>query len=343
MLTFPPSSPLDQLAGLPAVTRARGLISGLIRQMSIEAVKGGRLQPRPRLLHRPDPSPAWGRARFVGCHVDDYLTHGNAVHLVTSRHASTGLPASAMWIPAVELGVTDERRYGGKLRYWWGGVELPIDDVVHVARGADPRMPVRGMGVIEQHLTTWQRLTKQANAESDSYDHSGVPSVAVITPNADLSPAEAEAAKASWMEKFQRREPVILPTGTEVKPLAWSPVDSQMVEAREMSLKDVANAFGMDGAWLGASTKGLTYKSIGPLFLGLVRETIEPVSDDFEQIWGESWLPWGTELQFTKSDILTDDLPTEMSWIGDAVDRKIITPEEGRTRLGYSKMEENNV
>ena len=343
MLTFPPSSPLDQLAGLPAVTRAKGLISGLIRQMSIEAVKGGRMQARPRLLQRPDPSPAWGRARFVGVQVEDYLTHGNAVHLVTSRHVSTGLPSSAMWIPAVELGVTDERRYGGKLRYWWGGVELPIDDVVHVARGADPRMPVRGMGVIEQHLTTWSRLTKQANAESDAYDHSGVPSVAVITPNADLSPAEAEAAKVSWMEKFQRREPVILPTGTEVKPLAWSPVDSQMVEAREMSLKDVANAFGMDGAWLGASTKGLTYKSIGPLFLGLVRETIEPVSDDFEQIWGESWLPGGTELAFTKADILTDDLPTEMSWIGDAVDRGLITPDEGRTRLGYSKMEETNV
>ena len=96
-------------------------------------------------------------------------------------------------------------------------------------------------------------------------------------------------------------------------------------------------------AWLGASTKGLTYKSIGPLFLGLVRETIEPVSDDFEQIWGESWLQWGTDLAFTKSDILTDDLPTEMSWIGDAVDRKIITPEEGRMRLGYPKMEETNV
>ena len=35
--------------------------------------------------------------------------------------------------------------------------------------------------------------------------------------------------------------PVILPSGSEVKPLAWSPSDSQMVEAHQMSLQDVAN------------------------------------------------------------------------------------------------------
>lgn len=333
----PPLAPVDEMNRLPGVTRAKGLIGGLIRQMTLDAVRGGRrLPPRP-LLRRPDPSPAWGRARFVGVHVDDYLTHGNAVHLVTSRTAD-GLPASVMWLPAMEVGVADQRRYGGALTYWWAGRELPLEDVVHVARGADPRNPVRGMGVVEQHVTTWTKLSKRETYETDAVSTSGVPSVVVTTPNPDLSQTEADTMKASWMEKFARREPVILPSGVEVKPLAWSPNDSQMAEAHNMGLVDIANAFGMDGSWVGASVEGMTYKNISSMFLGLVRETIEPISDDFEQIWGDSWLSWGQELQFRKSDILTGDLTSEMGWIGDAIDRKLITEDEGRARLSYPPM-----
>lgn len=334
MLTFPPIRPQEQMKGLPAVTRATGLIAGLIRQMHLDDYRGVQLMPTPRLLDRPDPSKGWGRARFIGVHIEDYLHHGNAISVVTSRNAE-GYPASVMWLPAINVGVSDERAWGGELRYWYHGRQLVTDDVIHVARGADPMNPVRGIGVIEQHLTTWSRLTDQAVYESEAYRQSGVPSVAVITPNPDLSQEEADKAKASWMEKFVRREPVILPSGTEVKPLAWSPSDSQMVEAHTMGLQDVANAFGLDGAWLGAPTKGLTYKSIGPMFLGLVRETIEPIADDFEQIWGPEWLPHGHQLRFRKSDILTDDMPTEVDWIVDAIEAGMMSEDEGRARIGY--------
>lgn len=338
MLTIGPR-PADALAGLPAVTRATGLISGLIRQMTIDVFRGPVQVAGTRLTARPDPSPGWGRGRFVGVHVDDYLRHGNAVHLITARDGD-GVPVAAMWLPAVHVWVSDQRAHGGQLSYWYAGRELPLADVVHVARGADPDNPARGVGVIEQHLTTWGRLTKQARFEEDSYDRSGVPSVAVVVGNQDLTTASAEEAKERWMEKFQRREPVFLPQGTEVKPLAWSPSDSQMVEAHAMALQDVANAFGLDGFWVGVPSKGLTYKSPAPLFLSLVRETIEPISDDFEQSWGPSWLPLsevtGEELLFRKADILTDDMASEMAWLALGVEKKILDVDEARARIRMS-------
>ena len=327
--------PSDMLAGLPGVTRATGLISGLIRQMTLEHWAGPRLAPQSPFLSRPDPSPGWGVARFVGVQVDDYLRHGNAIHLITSRDRD-GRPASAMWLPAVHVWVSDQRPWGGPLQYWHNGRELNIHDVVHVARGADPNNPARGVGILEQHLTTWSKLDKQARFEGDAYDRSGVPSVAVVVGNQDLTTDAAEVAKVEWMEKFQRREPVFLPQGTEVKPLAWSPSDSQMVEAHQMGLQDVANAFGLDGFWLGVESKGLTYKSPAPLFLSLVRETIEPISDDFEQSWGPSWLPFGDKLQFRKSDILTDDMASEVTWLVQAVEHGIVDEAEARERLGYA-------
>lgn len=334
-VTFPPT--VDRMSGVPGVTRATGLISGLIRQMTMDAIHDGMPRsPRPRILEKPDPMQQWGRARFIGCHVDDYLRHGNAVSLVTARDAD-GVPQSAMWLPAMHVQVADLRPYGGELTYWYLGQKLTLGDVVHVARGADPWNPARGVGVIEQHLTAWGLWQKQARYESDAYDQSGVPSVAVTTPNQDLSQAEADAAKSSWMEKFARREPVILPQGTTVVPLAWSPSDSQMVEAHQMTLQDISNAFGMDGYWLGAPVKGMTYKSPGLLYLALVRETIEPISDDFEQVWGPAWFPWGgDELRFRKQDILTDDMASEAEWLVKALGAKIVDLDEARDRLGYA-------
>lgn len=337
MLTIPPlESWSDRLSGLPAVTRATGLIAGLIRQMDMDAYRGQVKLPRPRLLERPDPSPNTARSWWVGVQVEDYLMHGNAVHLVTARGAD-GYPLAGLWLPASHVGITTAPMFDDlvpTLRYWYNGRELPTDDVVHVRRGADRWNPWRGVGVVEQHLTAFARLHKQQNYESDAYDTSGVPSVAVITPNTSLSSEEASAAKVSWMEKFQRREPVILPQGSEVKPLAWSPNDSQLVEAHQMSFQDVANMFGLDGSWLGAPSQGMTYKSIGPLFLGLVRETVDPITDDFEHVWGDAWLPYGQRLWFNKPDILTDDLPTEMGWLDKALRAKVVTREEVRSRLG---------
>ena len=341
MIAFPPLESLsDSLSGLPAVTRATGLICGLIRQMDMNVYRGKVTLPRPRLLERPDPSPNTSRAWWVGVQVEDYLIHGNAVHLVTARSAATGRPLAGLWLPASHLGITTAPMFDDlmpTLRYWYNGRELPTADVVHVQRGADRFNPMRGVGVVEQHLTAFSRLQKQQNYESDAYDTSGVPSIAVITPKEiELTPESADIAKTEWMERFRLRQPVILPSGSEVKPLAWSPSDSQMIEAHQMSLQDVANMFGMDGSWLGAPIQGMTYKSVGPMFLSLVRETVEPVSDEFEQVWGDAWLPYGQELRFHKPDILADDLPTEMGWMYKALRAKVITLEEVRTRLGLS-------
>lgn len=327
----------DRRGGLPAVTRAVGLLSGLIRQMPMDVWRGSEQLPRPALVDRPDPTPGSVRSWWVGQHVEDLLMHGNAVHVITSRDEITGLPTSALWVPAESVGITQSgwNPLDGGIQYWLNGYRLPTQDVVHVRRKADRLFPRRGVGVVEEHLGTFGKLHRQELFEQDAYSQSGVPSVAVVTPNSDMSQAEADAAKTSWMEKFARREPVILPSGTKVTPLAWSPTDSQMVEAHEMSLGDVALMFNLDGAWLGAPTKGMTYKSIGPLFLGLVRETIDPITDDLEQTWSDAWLMPGQKVKFDKNEILSEDIASEVAWISAAVEAKLLDLEEGRARLGY--------
>lgn len=325
--------PASALA-LPSVGRAVALISGQIRQMPMDDYKGITPQSRPRLLEQPDPAQA--RSWFVGQQVADYLVHGNALQYVTAFDAN-GWPAAVSWLPAAWVNMMWAPGSADmQASYWMGGNELDASRVLHVKRGADQSYPVRGIGVVEQHLAALGRVANAERYESSALAGSGVPSVAVITPNPRLSQLEADAAKADWMSKYAgpSREPAILPAGSQVIPLAWSPTDAQLNQTRQLNLQDVANMFNLDGYYLGAASSSLTYRSPGPMFLQLLRITLEPILADLEGVWGATWLPRGHTLHFDRQKLLQDDLATTVATLRMAVASGLMSLEEARVYLG---------
>lgn len=317
---------------LPSVSRAVQVIAGAVKQMGLDDFRGVEPQTRPRLLERPDP---WsGRGWFVAQHAEDYLLNGNAVHYVTARDAE-GFPAAVTWLPAEWLHVGWHPDVPGAVQYLMDGVELETENVVHVRRGADRWCPWRGVGVVEQHLAHLNRVQCEADYQSNSLNMSAVPSIAIITPNPRLGGEEAKAAKVRWLEEFAgpAREPAILPAGTQVVPLGWSPNDSQMEQARKLSLLDVAHMFNLDGYFLGVPTASLTYQSPGPNYIKLLRETIEPVVTDFEDEWSIWWLPRGHRLRFDRLALTRDDFPTNVRTLRLAIEANIMTPQEARLYL----------
>ena len=316
---------------IPGVARATSLYSGLIKQCPMDAYRGTDPLPRSRLLDRPDPDA--GRSWFVQVQVEDYLNHGNAIHLVTERNAE-GWPIAVAWVPASWCSVVWED--GRSNRYMVGGRELPEADVVHVRRGADRTNPGRGVGVIEGHLATLDRAAMEEDYERNTLVGAGVPSVAIVTPNPLLGLEEAGDAKTRWMELYggATREPGVFPAGTIITPLGWSPADSQMVEARKLSLLDIANCYNLDGYWLGADASNLTYRSPGPMYLTLLRTSLEPVLADLEQGWSDAWLPRGQAVRFDRLQLTRDDFTTTVATLDKAVRGGLITVPEARHYLG---------
>lgn len=318
--------------GLPAVSRALQTITGMAKQMPLDDYRGADPRPRPAFMDNPDPDRnlPW----FLDQHVTDYLLNGNAVHYVTSRNAQ-GYPASAMWLPAHAMTVTVQP--GDSLpTYWFQGTELRYEDVVHVQRGADPWNLWRGVGVVEQHVAALGKIADQEAYETDVMRSSAVPSVVITTPNAEISQAEADNAKSSWMEKYGtgQRVPAVLPKGTTVVPLAWSPHDAQLAEVRKLSLVDVAAMFNLDGYWLSAPTSSMTYRSPGPLYLNLLRQSVNPILVELEAKWSQAWLPLGRRVVFDRSVVLRDDLSTTITSMAQATAAGLYTVEEARTYLG---------
>jgi len=296
---------------IPSVSRCIQLYGGMVKQMPMDAYRGfQRIAPTPRICQRPDPTRA--ASWFVENSIVDYLLDGNAIALVTSRGAD-GWPASVEWLPTNWVFIQwNVGIFGAEndVSYYYLGQELPYEDVIHVRRGADRQYPVRGVGVVEEAMGSLDRIAMEEVYESSTLAGSAVPSVAIITPQPVLTQDVADQAKSQWNDKFAGpvREPAILPQGTQVVPLAWSPTDTQLVEARKLSLTDTANMFNLDGYWLGAPVAGMTYRTSGPQYQQILRTSLEPVLADFEDVWSWEWLPRGTTIRFRRSQLLREDL-----------------------------------
>lgn len=322
---------------IPGVGRALGLIGALMQQMELDAFRGIQPLPRPRLLEDPDLDHV--RSLFVRLQVEDYLLHGNGAHLVTVR-GFDGWPAACRWYPAQAWHTVYE---DGRRRYWLYGREITNpDDVVHVQNGADPLNPARGVGLVEQHVRTLDRVALEEERERTDLTDGSVPSVAVIAPdNDDSSEEELDEAAEKWEEKFRGpgRRPAILPGGTRVVPLAWSPTDAQMVEARKASLVDVANMFNLDGYWLGAPASSHTYRTPGPLFVVMLRTTLEGILSPFEDTWSRAWVPRGQRVTFSRSKLTADDLASTITMLTKATGGPVMTTNEGREVLRLEHVE----
>ena len=320
---------------IPAVGRALQLYAGMAKQMPMDAYRGyTRLAPTPRIAQRPDPDR--GGAWFVQVNMEDYLLTGNAISLVTSRGAD-GWPLTVNWLPSSWVYIVwDSYSDENDVRYTYLGYELPPADVIHIRRGADRMYPVRGVGVVEEYLSSLDRIAMEEEYERGALADGAVPSVAVIAPQATITQDVADEAKARWQSTFAGpvREPVFLPNGTTVVPLAWSPTDTQLAQARQMSLVDVAHMFNLPGYWLNAPVAGMTYRTAGPQYQEILRTSLEPVLADFEDIWSDAWFPRGTAVRFRRSQLLREDLATSTAAAVAAFNAGIMTLPEARVEIG---------
>ena len=314
---------------VPAVARAIQLYGGMCKQMPLDAYRNGEPLPsRPRLLESPDPSLVWPRSRYIACSVEDYLLNGNTVSYVTARGVD-GWPLAVMYLPINWVYVSWTYGDFSNVTYTFYGQPLDPANVIHICRGVDRTYPVRGVGVVEEAYSTLDRAAMEEEYERSALAGGAVPSVAIITPQATLTQDVADQAKDNWLTKFGGpvREPAILPNGTQVVPLAWSPTDTQLVEARKMTLTDIANLFNLDSYWVGAAVQGMTYKTAAPQYQQILRTSIEPVIADFEQVWSDAWFPRGTTVRFDRNKLLAEDLPTTAQALNLLVTAGIVTGE----------------
>lgn len=309
-----------QALGIPGVDRAVMLIADLLGGLPWDAYRehgrdfAEKVSPRPILLEQPNPEEA--RIATMSAWAADLVLNGNAVGVIAERNA-VGVPTAVTPVASRNVGVrrVNGQTYSvlptGAIEYSIGGQSFAADEVIHIKGPCEPGA-LRGVGVLEKHLNGCGSLDLAAELarQARNINQDGVPTGVLKVTNPDATEDDLRAAKAGWLVNMRDRTVAALNATTDFTPLAWNPEELQLIEARKLSLLEVANIFGLPPRFLGASSgDSMTYSTTEAEGRDLLRYSLGGHVGRFEQTFALLY-PRGTWVKANLDAVLRSDTLT---------------------------------
>jgi HK97 family phage portal protein len=247
---------------VPAFWRGHNYVCGTIGMLPVAAWRDTeQIDPQPQVLRQPDvnqtPMAFWAEI------VSSLTLYGNAICVIASINGlgyPTALrpihPTLAAWRP---VGDPNNPTVGA---WYISGRVIDPTQVWHIKSFVSrPGQPV-GMGLLNAAPEGVAAARALMDYSSSYFAGGGVPPGILKIHRPEITQDQADDAKAKWIQKYAgRAEPAVLNDLTDFQPLAFNPVDSQMIEARQFSLIDVALLWGLPPTKLGAAVASGTYRN----------------------------------------------------------------------------------
>lgn len=280
-----------QVMGLPSAWYCLNKIASGVASMwplDVKAGDGVTALPRPNICARPDST--MSLESFVTMAVACAVARGNYIGIRADLDPTTYFPRQVISAPPDIC--TAFYDADGYLWYTVGGKLYHPDDIVHVPGLTLPGNPW-GFGVVEVFRRGLGAALEQQHLSADTYHRGSVPPGILTVPRPRLAPGEAKDVQGQWIDAHGQgqRVPAVIAQGWKFEPIAWSPEDSQFLQAQAFTVAQMAFMFGFDPADLAASigTGGanLTYANIEQREQGRIIDVYGPWSRRFEQAWSD--------------------------------------------------------
>lgn len=332
-----PSAGYQGAMGIPGAWRAATLYAGLMGQIPWDAWRTigdapeQKITPRPLLLEQPNPP--YTRLTTLSSASLDYLWHGNAIWVIASRSPITRVPTAVIPVPAQSVAVRRVTPFQssplpiGALEYKIGSLSLGSSDVIHIM-GPCPPGAVRGMGVLETHLSTLT-LARDQQRQAGSITNSGVPTGILKSNDPDIEKDQALELKDQWIRSQATRTVAFLNASTEFTPLSWNPEELELVEARKFTLTELELIFGLPPGWLGGMNSARQYSNIEQDAVNLLKFSLGDKLAQFEQTLSLAY-PRGTLVRGNVDAILRADTLTRYQAHAIGIASHFLTPDEAR-------------
>lgn len=322
-----------QALGLPPFGRAVALLCNALagtgwyaRRTNPDTGLVERVPDQPGILTDPDPlSTPWHYKWAAG---EDLILYGNHFGLLGEMDWRTGRPGWVVPIPAHDVWVLTDPARPSWYRWAVGGVTFDPDELLHVSAGARSG-ELLGRGVLEQYGWWLGGVVAAEDYSRDTFAAGALPP-AVITSKQVQSQKDATELKAKWRALTSTREPVILPDGTELKPVVGNAADQQLVEARTWNAQQVANAVGVPGYKLGLPGATMTYQNIVDADVDWVRDGVDRWAQPLTATITKWLLPAGTEAVWDYAGRARADQRTTANLLTGYTGAGILTVDEAR-------------
>ncbi|MFM2437358.1 MAG: hypothetical protein RLZ55_167 [Actinomycetota bacterium] len=198
-------------------------------------------------------------------------------------------------------------------------------------------------GVLIRHAKAFSVAT-HIQGYSDEIFHSGVPSGILSVTTANLTPQQAQRLRDDWEQAHgDRRGVAVLNSSVAYNPVMWNPVETDVAAVRRASMQDVAWAFGLSSATaLDIADNSMTYANISSRNLQLVQETLRGWASVLMETF-TTILPAGQRLEVDWADYTAPTWAEQAPVVESLVASGLLTPSEGRERLGYPPIPEADV
>ncbi|MCI2243271.1 phage portal protein [Xanthomonas sp. PPL568] len=231
-------------------------------------------------------SQAWPAAAAWEYMVAQVLLRGDGIAYITRNRAGqmTGLipwPRDRVQILEQERTSPREPR---RLQYTFyddlGYFTVDQADVIHL-----PGFGFNGvcsMSVIQWGARNGIGIAIQGDEHAGKFfSEGGKPEVA-IRAEKKMTPGQQDDFRDAWVKKYggiqgNRRIPLILTEGLDIKELTMSAVDQQLLESRQWQVIDIARAFGCPPHMIGETSKASSWGTgIEQMSIGFVKQTLGP-------------------------------------------------------------------
>jgi HK97 family phage portal protein len=304
---LPPPSEAQALS-VPAFWRGCAYVCGTVGMLPRNVYRGTDLvDPQPSVIVQPDPDQT-PMAYWAG-QAESLVLYGNGINIITQTDR-TGWPVTVKPVHPTLAAV----RFTGNpmaptIAAWYVAGQLYDPSEIwhiksHLGRAGWPL----GRGLIDTNGDAIALGLALQTYGASYFQSGGMPTGVLKVHRPEVTQAQADEAKSSWIAKYAGAPSVaVLNELTDFTPVAFKPVDSQMIESRQYDLINTALLFGIPPSKLGASVGGGTYRNAEMEEVQARNDAVAPWTSLLEEAASLELVPRGQNVQWDLAAVLRTD------------------------------------
>ena len=240
--------------------------------------------------------------------------------------------------------VTPMLQKDGSVKYLVAGMDAAVDsmNMIHLYQHID--QTYNGISTIK-FADMALRSTFDAEEHSDNFFKSGAGLMGVLKASAPLTDAQKKQIAESWEKSISHTRGggvAILPQGLDFQSISISPEDSQLLEARQYNVVEIARFFNISPVKL-FDLSHVSYSTLEQTSLSYLQDTILPftqlMEDEFNRKLFKPSQVGNIGVDFDYSVLITTDKKSEAEYYRTLITNGIISINEARNKIGLTPLE----